>query len=35
MRMVRNFVLIERPNGEVVQRAPRNVTVVTQHSHHG
>ena len=34
-RIVRNFVLIERPNGEIVQRAPRNVTVVTPDSYHG
>ena len=34
-RIVRNFVLIERPNGEIVQRAPRNVTVVTRNPHHG
>ena len=34
-RIVRNFVIIERPNGEIVQRAPRNVAVVTETSHHG
>ena len=34
-QIVRNFVLIERLNGKVVQRAPRNVTVATRNSHHG
>ena len=28
IRIVRNFVLIERPSGAVIQRAPRNVRIL-------